>query len=352
MQEWAQSAVDRVLALRPSSVLEVGAGAGILALPLASAVENYVGCDVSPAAIDLLREIPLTAGSGRFELRPADDLRGFGRFDVILLHSVVHHFPDEDYLRRAIGQAADHLTPQGSIVIGDIVDFELRRPYLLERVATQGPRIARPADVLARLAREVGRDMELAVSPGVLADVAVAEGLIPDVRLKTGSLPNEFTIYRVDAVLARPGHGHLDLANTTRHPWSAAPPTTRWAGLVPFVLTEIPHPWQIRTVDALAALEAAPHGPPIDLRALMDDSERGVLPATLRQTARGLGLSCTAIPATTRVGHYDALLTESVPTRLAYRPAPEAVRGVTQPRVGMARRTGVQTGGDQPPSDF
>lgn len=341
MDEWAADAVRLVLGLTPGSVLEVGAGTGILALPIGSAVGRYAGCDVAPAAVDLLRALPLPPGRAEFEVRPAHDLGGFGRYDVVLFHSVVHHFPGEAYLRRAVAEAVGHLTPGGRVVIGDLLAHGLRRAYLLDGLAARGTGPAEPAAVLAALDRRAATDVELSVSPAALAALAAEHGLVADVRLKPGRLPNEFNVYRLNAVLRPPSEALADPGALPRHPWEIAPPAPDWAALAPFVLTGIPHPLQQRTVRALAALEAAAGGGPVDLAALLDGCEQGTPPADVLDAAAARGLSAAALPAA-RPGWYDVVVT-AAPAGVRYRPAPGEERGIARPEDALARRAAAAT---------
>src|SRR5262249_34985751 len=55
MRGWRDRAVQRILALGPRRILEIGCGTGLLLFPLARHCEAYHGTDFSQAAIDSLR---------------------------------------------------------------------------------------------------------------------------------------------------------------------------------------------------------------------------------------------------------------------------------------------------------
>jgi len=344
MDEWARAAVDQVLALRPASVLEVGAGSGILALPIASAVERYLGCDVAASAVELLRQLPLPPGRASFETRAADDLSGLSRFDVILLHSVLHYFPDADYLRRSIAEAVDHLNPAGSVVLGDVVDYRLRTAYRLEGLAARATRTMTPGEVFEDLARRARVDVELTVSPAALADIGAEHGLRAAVRLKPGVLPNEFNVYRYDVQLRVDPTGLLDPAALVHYPWEQAPPPGQWPGLAPFVLSGVPHPAQRRALDALARLEREPDGQAWDLAELLVAYERGVAPARWHTLATEHGLTVIAVPSPGRLGCYDAVVSPPGPTGVLFRPAADDEQGIAQPLEAVSRRATTRAG--------
>src|SRR5262249_18595498 len=48
MVEWRSATVDRILALQPRRVLEIGAGSGLVLSQIAPHCERYVGTDMSP----------------------------------------------------------------------------------------------------------------------------------------------------------------------------------------------------------------------------------------------------------------------------------------------------------------
>ena len=54
MVEWRSATVDRIMALQPRRVLEIGAGSGLVLSQIAPCCEHYVGTDISAVAIDTL----------------------------------------------------------------------------------------------------------------------------------------------------------------------------------------------------------------------------------------------------------------------------------------------------------
>ena len=136
MQEWRSTTVDRILALRPRQVLEIGAGSGLLLTQIAPHCERYVATDISPAAIDKLAEaleqlqIPWR---DRVELsaRPAHVTDGLPRaqFDTIVVNSVVQYFPNAAYLAEVIDNAMELLAPGGVLFLGDIRNHNLQNAF-------------------------------------------------------------------------------------------------------------------------------------------------------------------------------------------------------------------------------
>ncbi|MGW1655494.1 amino acid adenylation domain-containing protein, partial [Streptomyces atratus] len=209
MREWRDATVARVLALRPRRVLEVGVGTGLLLSQIAPHCEAYWATDFSATAIEALaaqvaREERL-AERVVLQTRPAHDIDGLpvGRFDTIVLNSVVQYFPSADYLADVIDRLMRLLTPGGVLFVGDIRNLRLLRPLA---TAVQLNRAADGAD-LPSVRRAVEQallvEKELLVDPDfftVLRDRGTNIGAVA-VEVKRGRHHNELTRYRYDVTL-------------------------------------------------------------------------------------------------------------------------------------------------------
>ena len=119
MREWVERTCDRILSLKPTRVLEIGCGTGLLLFRIAPHVSRYCGLDFSRPVIDKVeREVARRGLADRVSLlhRTADDLSGVepGAYDVVILNSVAQYFPGADYLARVLEGAASALAPGGS----------------------------------------------------------------------------------------------------------------------------------------------------------------------------------------------------------------------------------------------
>jgi acyl-CoA synthetase (AMP-forming)/AMP-acid ligase II len=105
MVEWRSATVDRIMALQPRRVLEIGVGSGLLLSQIAPHCERYVATDMSPVVIEtLVRSLEqLQIGwRDRVQLlaQPAHVTEALprGYFDTIILNSVIQYFPNAGYL--------------------------------------------------------------------------------------------------------------------------------------------------------------------------------------------------------------------------------------------------------------
>ncbi len=208
MEEQVAGTVSRVLEHRPSRVLEIGAGTGLLLFPIAPHCEHYTATDFSSVAIGFLRAAVERSGELANRIRileqHADDFSSFvaGEFDTVILNSVVQYFPNTTLLMEVIRGALAVLAPGGRIFVGDV-----RNLRLLETLHTS-IELHRAPDVLIAELRErvrarAAEEHELVLDPLFFA--AQGAGLPGvtgiEVQLKRGLAHNELSMFRYDVVL-------------------------------------------------------------------------------------------------------------------------------------------------------
>ncbi|WP_257230880.1 non-ribosomal peptide synthetase [Streptomyces sp. UH6] len=214
MREWRDATVDRILALRPRRVLEVGVGTGLLLSQIAPHCESYRATDFSATAIDALTA--QVAGEERLagrvvlETRPAHDTDGLpaGEFDTIVINSVVQYFPSADYLADVIGKLMRLLAPGGALFVGDVRNLRLLRPLT---TAVQLHRAGHGADraaVRRAVEQALRTEKELLVDPDFFTvlreqDAGADIGAMT-VEIKRGRHHNELTRHRYDVTLHKP----------------------------------------------------------------------------------------------------------------------------------------------------
>ncbi|MFI5783168.1 amino acid adenylation domain-containing protein [Nocardia sp. NPDC051570] len=227
MRQWRANIVERILELRPSVVLEIGIGTGLLMAQLAPDCVEYWGTDISGEVIGALRkhlaDRPELAKRVNLRVTPADalDVLPKKRFDAIILNSVVQYFPDIQYLEDVLDQAAQLLAPGGAIFVGDVRNFRLVRQFHTG-LAIVGGQYA-DHDALSRaVERRVRSERELLVAPDFFAALAQERPWLSgvDIRVKRGRYDNELSRYRFDVVLHTPGRPVQDLDTVPVMRWS------------------------------------------------------------------------------------------------------------------------------------
>ncbi len=187
MREWLDTTIDLIADFEPRNVLEIGCGKGLLLARLAPSCESYCATDFSPKAIAHVRRHlgRLGAAAARVSLleRGAHDLTGIarGRYDTIVLNSVVQYFPSSRYLQQVVEGLLGIVAEGGRIVLGDIRNLRL--------LAAQG--------------RSAADESELVIDPQFFLDLRQRLPKITAVSItpKRGRSRNELTRFRYDVVL-------------------------------------------------------------------------------------------------------------------------------------------------------
>ncbi len=207
MKEWLQGTVNRISALRPQRILEIGCGVGLLVQHLAPQASKYVGTDLSGRAVKDLRSwVSSQPALSHVELRQAEatDFAGMqpGEFDTVVLNSVVQYLPDVDYLLEVLKGASQLIGSRGRLFIGDLRHLAhvpmFHTSVQLLRASSQ----TTVRQLRNRVARAVAQDKELVLDPGFFHALAAHLGMgSVEILLKRGKFANELMDYRYDVVI-------------------------------------------------------------------------------------------------------------------------------------------------------
>lgn len=208
MREWLRSTLERIRRLNPQKVLEIGCGVGLLLQHLAPQCVTYVGTDFSASALSQMqRWMGGKSDLEHVELlhRSATELQDMepGRFDTVVLNSVVQYFPDIEYLLAVLQQAVRLVGPIGSIFIGDVRHFGLLTMFHSAVQLSKASDSITVGQLRRRILRAVAQETELAIDPQFFHELQERLPGISavEVELKAGPGSNELTRYRYDVVL-------------------------------------------------------------------------------------------------------------------------------------------------------
>ncbi|MCP4157824.1 MAG: AMP-binding protein, partial [bacterium] len=144
MDEYGDNVLKKLEPLlhKKMRVLEIGCASGITMFRIAPEVGEYYGIDLSKVIIERnkkrvhqenLQNIKLFCLAAH-EIHQIETQHS-GRFDLIIINSVIQCFPGHNYLRNIIRKAATLLGEEGTIFVGDVMDQQLKKS--LEKELTE-----------------------------------------------------------------------------------------------------------------------------------------------------------------------------------------------------------------------
>jgi amino acid adenylation domain-containing protein len=207
MREWVNGVAERVLALSPRKVLEIGCGTGLLLFQIAQSCSLYYGTDISEQALRYVKE---QFGPGEFDnvklaCGTADNLSNLSReeFDVVILNSVVQYFPSVDYFVHVLRNAIEVASPDGAIFLGDIRCLPLLRALQTEVQLHNVSDESTIGDLQQQIEKQIALEKELLIDPAFFRTLQQVWPEIArvEIQLKRGRHENELTKFRYDVIL-------------------------------------------------------------------------------------------------------------------------------------------------------
>ncbi|MGA9768828.1 MAG: amino acid adenylation domain-containing protein, partial [Blastocatellia bacterium] len=209
MVEWLDDTVERILSLRPASVLEIGCGTGLILFQVARHCTRYCGIDVSELALNYLRrqlsEPERNLPQVELLQRAADDFEGIGagEFDGVILNSVIQYFPGVDYLARVLEGAVNSVKPGGFVFVGDVRSLPLLRAFHCSVELSKAEDSLSIEELRQRAQTKMMQDDELVIDPNFFVALKQRLPAISHVEVmpKRGSAHNELTQFRYQVMI-------------------------------------------------------------------------------------------------------------------------------------------------------
>ncbi len=200
--------VDRILALNPKSVLEIGCGTGMILARVAPHCDVYVGLDFSATGLDNIRAMQRTLpGLDRVTLHECSaDQTAFlesQTFDTIVINSVIQHFPDVDYLMRVLEEAVRLTRPGGHIFIGDVLNLALLETFHTSVQLFRASDADTCGQLRQRIRQLLDHERDLCLAPQFFRALMKEQPAITYAQVlpKPGRSHNQLTAFRYDAIL-------------------------------------------------------------------------------------------------------------------------------------------------------
>ena len=207
MRQWLDNTLARIRLLKPTKVLEIGCGMGMILLNIAPEVDCYWATDFSSEAIVRLKTILNQPqwNKVRLQQQEANKLSGLAQsyFDTIVINSVAQYFPSIEYLQQVIAGALDLLAPGGSLFIGDNRHLSLLNYFYAGIAFAREADDTNREDFQQKVQLIAQNENELTLEPIFFADLprTFSEIAKVEIYLKREKTNNEMTKYRYDVVL-------------------------------------------------------------------------------------------------------------------------------------------------------
>ncbi len=220
-RECIDQTLDRIRALRPARILEIGAGTGDFVLPLAPECVEYLATDYAQSAVEYLRaRVPANV---TVRQQAADDFKDIvpGYFDAVVIHSVSQYLPDANYLRRVLAGAVRAVRAGGHVYVGDVQSFALLRAHHSGNQARRAPASLPVGELRERVERRVSQEIELVIDPGFFHDFADRNPEVGtvEIQLRRGRVRIEMTKFHYD-VLLHVGNREATVEVSRWHHWT------------------------------------------------------------------------------------------------------------------------------------
>ncbi|UZW58360.1 non-ribosomal peptide synthetase [Lysobacter enzymogenes] len=348
MRLWVGHTLERIAALRPARLIEIGCGTGLLLLPLSAACERYVGLDFSAISLQHIRDrlAGATGARGAVELlqrqaHELDDLAD-GSFDTAVMNSVVQYFPSLDYLLRVLDALLPKIAEGGRIFLGDLRSLALLEAFHASVQLQRAEDGLAAAVVRERTMQAMERESELVLHAGLFERLRQRWPRLGRVEVlpKRGGYDNELSRFRYDVVL------HLDASAQREVSWrtwsadstpQALARELRSTGAAAAIgLSQVANARvhaALAAADALRELPASSDAGATEVgrirAALRDARAEGIDPEQWWQMGAREGLQVElSFAAGGEGGRYDVVVSEAAPPALAPAPAPAPDRSL------------------------
>ncbi|WP_077702826.1 condensation domain-containing protein [Virgibacillus dokdonensis] len=200
MDEYVTNAVSKILDLLPnhSKVLEIGCGSGLTTFSLAAHVDSYIATDLSPSIINRNKNKAKEEDINHIDFRvaKAHEINYKGKdLDAVIINSVVHCFPNYDYLKIVLKNAVESLKEGGFVFLGDLLHLDKNKDFL--------------SSLRTYKENHPNRNTKLDWETDLFVNDFILENIVKDIEAdvelissnKTYTIPNELNQYRFDVII-------------------------------------------------------------------------------------------------------------------------------------------------------
>jgi len=207
IRQWLDDTVAQLRADRPSRVLEIGCGSGLILFALAPHCTEYTASDLSAATAERVAQLAAERGLSQVHVRQgeATDFTGVTRagYDLVVINSVVQYFSGPEHLLKVLEGAIAATAPGGTVFVGDVRSLPLLAAYHASVQFFQAGDEVPREELADRLRRQLAREEELVIDPDFFVALRrhFPEVVAVELRPRIGTAVNELTKFRYDVLL-------------------------------------------------------------------------------------------------------------------------------------------------------
>jgi len=215
MRLWVDNTVERILSLKPETVMEIGCGTGLYLFRIIPFCRRFIGTDIAQQGLTYIRgqldgmkaNTLEPANLAEVELlhRGAHTFDGIekGSLDLVILNSVVQYFPTVDYLVTVLTRAVELIKPGGHIFVGDIRNLSLLETFHASVEFLHADAGVTREQLRRRVVNRMAMEQELIIDPTFFIALKKQNHRIKNVELlqKYGRYANELSKFRYDVIL-------------------------------------------------------------------------------------------------------------------------------------------------------
>jgi amino acid adenylation domain-containing protein len=207
--ECVKNTVERVLALKPNNILEIGCGTGLLLTRITPHCKHYCGIDISSAALHYLQQQisskpeiveKVTLFQGMAHKLPEIEPH---KFDTVILNEIIQNFPSINYLVQVLTNLVDVVKPGGHIFVGGVRSLPLLETFHAWVQLHQASGELSKTELQKLVRKNLLADNELVIDPAFFKALQQSLPKISDVQiqLKGGRHHNELTKFKYDVII-------------------------------------------------------------------------------------------------------------------------------------------------------
>lgn len=209
VSQWVESTVERILSLKPSKVLDLGSGSGLMLFRIAPYCEQYCATDASEKALLNLKhqlEMVEESISGvSLNHRDANNFENVAAnsFDAVVVVSVAQYFPNVDYLMQVLTKAVTAVEPGGFIFLGDIRSLPLLGTFHCSVQFHRAPDSLSKEELKQRANKQLFEEKQLVIDPEFFTNLQqhLPEISHVEIILERGYHQNELNKFRYDVII-------------------------------------------------------------------------------------------------------------------------------------------------------